>query len=400
MYRKSFIFAILGLFFLLWPFGCIVVALALLANNKKDTSVSIYFSLLLSLFLGLLAYTQKSLGYEDTDSVRYYISLFQFETIPLSEVFKNIEIIGMINFVFYPVSSFLVSLTGEVQVVSLFWTCISYFVFYYCIYRLLKFYDCYTNTAFLYVILICTFCFMVFVQISELLKNASAFSVFFLALTIHIEKGWNKWVFVLILLSVGLHPSVFMLFLLLAYKHTNTRFLIISSICLFPIAISINIFEFLWRILPGGDYFSLLSERFDGDFEGSGSIHYVLKELLMLSFAIWIWMKNDKRNNYLCNIVLLYFIISSFNYINLVSYLRFSLFSHYLFAIMLIEYVRFYGRHLDTAVKVIILSMFLLTVRYTIGRTSPGGYSSSYMDNSLGKIVFSTFNDYISVDYE
>ena len=41
-----------------------------------------------------------------------------------------------------------------------------------------------------------------------------------------------------------------------------------------------------------------------------------------------------------------------------------------------------------------------MTIRWSIGRITPGGYSSSYMDNSITKILFSTSVDYLSVDYE
>ena len=50
--------------------------------------------------------------------------------------------------------------------------------------------------------------------------------------------------------------------------------------------------------------------------------------------------------------------------------------------------------------KCLVVFMFLMTLRWTLARTIGGGYCSSYMDNSIINIVFSTSSDYLSVEYE
>lgn len=392
--------AVLSVLFVIWPFGAFVLAFVMLSRKKLLASSSLCCAFILSLFWGLLAYSQKSLFRDGTDCIRYYASAEQFEQIPFADVLNNIELLDMVNYVFYPLSFYVVSLSGEVQTMSLFWTTFNYFVFYYSIYRLYKYYHCNSGYFFFLTIFVSTFCFMVFVQISELLKNASAFSLFFFALTLHIEKGWNKYVLLMIFASIGLHPSVLMLLPLFLYKHLDTRKLLILAVCFFPFAIKMNIFEYVLNSIPNGAYFTMLSERYDSHFEGKGSLHYVIIELLMLALAFWIWVKRGRTKNYACNIVCLYFIISSLNYVNLVAYLRFSIFSHFLFALLMIEHIRFYGLRFSKILKLISIAMLILTIRYSIGRTTAGGYASSYMDNSITKIVFSTSFDYWSVDYE
>lgn len=41
-----------------------------------------------------------------------------------------------------------------------------------------------------------------------------------------------------------------------------------------------------------------------------------------------------------------------------------------------------------------------MTVKWTYSRTLSGGYCSSYMDNSIPKIILSTSYSYLSEDYE
>lgn len=264
------------------------------------------------------------------------------------------------------------------------------------------YYDCYQQKKFAKVILICTFCFMAFVQISELLKNSAAFAIFFYALTIYITKGNKINIAVYILISIGIHSSVIMLLPLFLYKLLNVRFALFLGIISFILSSSTNIVELLMSLLPNSGYFELLVERFEKYGEGnSGTTHYIAIQLTMLFSSLYLLYKNKSNEEIaqVVNIFLLYFVISNLNFYNLVAYLRLSILSHWLFAFI---YICFYKGNVYSKKisKLLVIFMLLLTTKWTITRTISGGYCSSYMDNSIPKIILSTSYHYLSVDYE
>ncbi|MEI3468854.1 MAG: EpsG family protein [Bacteroides intestinalis] len=361
---------------------------------------------MLSLFWGLLAFTQKSLAAEDTDCIRYYEFFELFEGIEPLYAISSLNILELLNFVFMPASVLVISITGNVQSISFLWTFIVYFLMYMSIRRLMIFYGCYTQRQFAIVVLITTFCFMVFVQITELLKNSAAFTVFFYGFTLYMTNGNKVAVIGLIIASIGIHPSVIMLLPLLLYRKVNTKIVLVISCVVLLISLISNVLGSLINILPGGGYFDLVLDRFgDYDISQSGTLHYIAIQMAMLCSALFLLCKNkgkDERLNDAVNIVILYFIVSVLNYYNLTAYLRFSIFSHWLFALILIWYVQKASCNYNVRriMKCLVVFMFLMTLRWTLARTIGGGYCSSYMDNSIINIVFSTSSDYLSVEYE
>ena len=394
------------LLFILWPFGSFIVSTYSLLNRKLSETNTIVCLFMLSLFWGLLAFTQKSLAAEDTDCIRYYEFFELFEGIEPLYAISSLNILELLNFVFMPASVLVISITGNVQSISFLWTFIVYFLMYMSIRRLMIFYGCYTQRQFAIVVLITTFCFMVFVQITELLKNSAAFTVFFYGFTLYMTNGNKVAVIGLIIASIGIHPSVIMLLPLLLYRKVNTKIVLVISCVVLLISLISNVLGSLINILPGGGDFDLVLDRFgDYDISQSGTLHYIAIQMAMLCSALFLLCKNkgkDERLNDAVNIVILYFIVSVLNYYNLTAYLRFSIFSHWLFALILIWYVQKASCNYNVRriMKCLVVFMFLMTLRWTLARTIGGGYCSSYMDNSIINIVFSTSSDYLSVEYE
>ena len=394
------------LLFILWPFGSFIVSTYSLLNRKLSETNTIVCLFMLSLFWGLLAFTQKSLAAEDTDCIRYYEFFELFEGIEPLYAISSLNILELLNFVFMPASVLVISITGNVQSISFLWTFIVYFLMYMSIRRLMIFYGCYTQRQFAIGVLITTFCFMVFVQITELLKNSAAFTVFFYGFTLYMTNGNKVAVIGLIIASIGIHPSVIMLLPLLLYRKVNTKIVLVISCVVLLISLISNVLGSLINILPGGGYFDLVLDRFgDYDISQSGTLHYIAIQMAMLCSALFLLCKNkgkDERLNDAVNIVILYFIVSVLNYYNLTAYLRFSIFSHWLFALILIWYVQKASCNYNVRriMKCLVVFMFLMTLRWTLARTIGGGYCSSYMDNSIINIVFSTSSDYLSVEYE
>lgn len=391
--------------FFISPFFSMVASFSMLFRRNLTKGGVLICLIIISMFWAILAFSQKSLAAEGTDCIRYYQSMELYETLNITESFQIVNLLELLNFVFYPVSVIAVSATGNVQVLSFLWTFIVYILTYISIRNLMEYYGNFNQKDFANVIIVCTFCFMAFVQISELLKNSAAFAVFFYALTLYMTGGNRFYVMIFVLISIGIHPSAIMLIPLFLYKILNTKFVIVLCIVLFLISLLTDCVGFILSILPGSGYFELLLNRFGDYGDGqTGSTHYVAIQLILMCSAFYLWYKykSDKEISYVINLVLLYFIISNINFYNLVAYLRFSIFSHWLFALIYIWYIKgsIGSKNVNTIKKLLVVFMLIMTTRWTLSRTVSGSYCSSYMDNSLPKIVFSTSYNYLSVDYE
>ena len=122
-------YILLIIIWVLSPFLAIIYAIFLLNRIIINTkSVKIIFALI-SLSFALLAFTQKSLFYEDTDIQRYYDGLAPI----LNQDYSVILFIfsqDILTYVFTPVNVAIVLLTRNVQYISVFWTFIIYYLFF------------------------------------------------------------------------------------------------------------------------------------------------------------------------------------------------------------------------------------------------------------------------------
>ena len=401
---KSIIYFIFLLFvFAIWPFVGFVLSLSFLYHKNISDGQQTACLIVSSLFWGLLAFSQKSLADVNTDCIRYYYEFEPFEFYHPFDVFYFFDFSALLNFVFYPVSAFTVALTGNVQSVSLLWTFSVYILTFISVRKLMKYYDCYTNRNFANLVLCLTFCFIAFVQVSELLKQASAFAVFFYAFTLYITGGSKVGVILFTITSIGLHPSCIMLLPLFFYDRINSLILFIIAIIAIVTSQFVDVVSLFMGLLPGGNYTRMIMERFGGGASEGGSLHYLLLQLLMLCPAIYLWfagkLKEEKKRDAM-NIILLYFLVASLNYSNLVAYLRFAIFAHWVLALVYILFLtNIRNRNVKYVLNILVICMFLMTARWTIGRTTPGGYASSYMDNNIVDVVFSTSYDYLIVNY-
>ena len=396
------LYILLIISFLIFPFGTFVIAFILLFNKKTNEKLQTFCLIIIALFWSLLAFSQKSIALEETDCIRYYEGYKIYQYLTPWMALKALDFSAYLTFVFTPISVLFITITKNVQVVSFVWVFISYMFTYLSIRILMKHLECYTRKNFATLILILTFCFMHFVQISELLKNASAFAIFFYAFSCYLVNGWNGASIFWFLISIGIHSSVLMMFPLFFYKLFKTKYLLVIALILIPIFSNTNIFGYLFNLLPNNTYFQLLNNRYEWytSYGQSGTLHYIAIQFAMLSLSVYLWIKSKRQIDYVSNIVLIYFIISLFNYTNLVAYLRLSIFSHWMFGIMLAYFIALKGLHFDKYMKGIIVFMLFMTIRWTVVRTIPGGYSSSYMDNSITNIIFSSTYEYLSVKYD
>ena len=120
--KRTLYLILLFLLFVIWPFGGFITSFFLLYHKNISKGQQSTCLIILSLFWGLLAFTQKSLASINTDCIRYYYDFEYFEQINPFEVFSVFDFSALLNFVFHPISAFTVALTGNVQSMSLLWT--------------------------------------------------------------------------------------------------------------------------------------------------------------------------------------------------------------------------------------------------------------------------------------
>ena len=124
----------LGLYFLsaivyiLSPFWGMLLSVFIIYYYRLKEKGVLWFSFLIALFWGLLAYTQNCKSME-TDSIRYY----QMFAGIIRNVHSLQDLLILLNeelltFVFVPVTTVLVYITNNVQVLSLFWVTVSYYI--------------------------------------------------------------------------------------------------------------------------------------------------------------------------------------------------------------------------------------------------------------------------------
>lgn len=416
------------LLFFVWPFGAFAVSVISLLTSKLTKSQVEICLLIVSLFLGILAFTQKSLYWDGTDCERYYFIYREYVGLSIVDAFSMIEITEILNFSFYPITVAIVSLTKNVQYMSFFWTSLTYILTFVSIKRLLKHFDYFTPKSYALISLFTLLCLMLFVHISELLKHSSAWAFFFYGLTYHLEKRWHPVCLVCTIVAIGMQPTSIMLIPLLFAHMVNSKNLLLICAIIIPISFVTDFVQLALDMLPGGAYTAMLLDKFGGGGgnESATKIYVMMTFCLALSaFSLWkirsnmnkklkgnpLWNIRSEKYQHVVSITLVYLLMAYINFNNLVAFLRFALFAHWLFAALLIAILSSKGspmpsgsfgwfKCLPRTEKVSLLIVILVIAIFTKGRTIGGGYCTSYMNNSPYEIIFSTTNQYLSVKYD
>ena len=395
--------------------GIIIIWFVLPVPTMISMLVSLYFSsiflrhrkilyLLISLTFALLAYTQESIN--DTDIVRYYSTFISYENAELSNIIFYNVLRDKMYYVFNPVSIFIVSVFGDVQFFSLFWIFIVYFLYFlgienYCIYRKIEL----SRNQLLLFVFISIFGFILFTQVSEIIKQAVATSVFFYGFSLFLLKKRISALIVLVI-SIGIHSSVLLLLPILFYKCLNfkiARILLLGAI----IMSFFNIMQLTANILPQAGVLALLQEKAlsytEQMWSNSSLVRYDL--LMLISFLMLIFLKksnNEYAKNKAIFIPYMYLCLILANRNVTHNYIRYVNMSYVVYAMLFLEYMntrRILVKDFKAYFELLLIVAFLVAnLHMTYYRTVGGSYLSSYMDNSLIKILSSSVYSYLSFD--
>lgn len=380
------------LIFVINPFLSFCTSLYRLKGTRTHSEYKwIYF--LIALFLGVLAFTQKTNSgdiirtYEYTiqDSSNWMLIALDFR----SSLFKIINV-------------FIYSITGNVQYLSLFWVTAIYYLLFLSILNIFDYKKFTLNRLQAYFIYVVIFCFVIFTQVTEIMKQAVAASLFIYSFSNFINGRKLKGILPYIL-SLGIHgSSFFYLPLFMVFFIRNKKIFFYCALFSFLFR-QFNLMEFVSSVLGGINIFSsitLLADSYNEkhleNFFSSDSLFFQIVFWIYFFVVIYIYMKNRNKGLFI-NVCLLMVVILNLNYSISHNFTR-MLTMLYPFYIMI--YSEFYDNCNNTSLwvrKMFVVFTGLLSFYMILGRLfGLSGYNTSFMDNSLLKIIISPLYSYLT----
>ena len=390
----------LSLLWVLSPFLSAILIILFIGQYSVDKSQLKYLYFLVSLAFALLAYTQKSISAEmETDISRYYDEFSRYSYVSFRDaVLLLINSDTILTYTFTFVNVLLVSVFKNVQIISLVWISLFYYLHFVSMFRMMELSNIPRSRTNIFLLLIFSlFGAILFTQVTETIKNAVAFSFFFYLFTLFLADG-KKWKFLLgFFIGIGIHSSILMLLPIFFYKRIHYKYLFVISLFCILICPFVNMMEVAMSILPDWGFFGELASKAEGyseDAASSSSRRYIVIGLFLWIYSAILYKKDKAMELYL-NIVLIYVIMMFLNYNNSHAFIRFANFAQF---VIVLEFLILLRNRMKLRVCLWIIMLFfcLTNLQMTYGRTLSGGYCSSYMDKSIVKILTSNVYDYLT----
>ena len=308
----------------------------------------------------------------------------------------------ILTYTFASINVILIVITKNVQVISLFWTFFIYFISLCSVWNFanhLGIGHLRKGSNFAFIIFFLIFGAILFTQVTETIKSAAAITLFFYILSLKIKGKSGLIVYSLLFLCIGIHAQAIMLIPILYFRQCNTNTLIIILSIILIIAPFFNIIAIASTLLAAlGGWFSLLFERmffYSYDLANNTSIRYVGTGIMLFITSLYLYYCHTFKSNYkILNINLLYLIIMFLNFTVSDAFIRFANFSTFISTICILGLMR--GKRNILYFSIFTIIICILNLQMTLGRTIGNGYTSSYMDNSITKIITSPVSDYLS----
>lgn len=406
-HNKSYIkkeYLLLLPLFILQPFIATLSAIFILgANSHNEREYKLLF-FVISLFLSLLAFTQKT-DVGDISRVYYNIETASYlgikEYIAYSFITDKYILFSILNQIIY-------QLTGNVQYISLFWV----FILYYCTFlSILNFYKYRNlkpkNDQILVITIACLFCFIMFTQVTEIMKQAVCTSLALLAYSNYL-LGNKKRMILIVILACGVHFSIFLLSPIFLSKSLKQR-IIIAMVLFSFVCRQFNLMELTITIISKiGGFAKILgvAEYYNADLDGFFDISapfFKYSYLFYIILTLFTYLFFKRKDNYLINACLLMICVLNINYSvshNITRMLT-MMYPFYLMLIIDLMQNSKYNKHLKYCVIAFTLLITLVfNYRMAYDRLSINGtYPTSFMNNSVLDIVISPSFSYLMFKY-
>ena len=382
------------LMFLINPFFTVVYIINRIANG----GYSKWYPILISLFFGLLATTQYAPNADLNRSYHNMLALgdFSIRELALYLLIDKYILYTIINYLIYIIS-------GNVQLTSLLWgSCIYYFIFL-SFENLKEYYKETSNKYNLLYFLSSIFCFVMFVEVMETMKQAVGFSMFLYSFTSFLNHKYKRCLLVLAL-SIGVHMSQLMLLPFF-----------LCRILKFPVTLILTVLSFSFRAfnlmslvnsvasligLEVLTYFSMgyIDQSYDNF--TSNAPYFILTYAIVVLFALFYIIIFHKKDSAVANVALLYIIVLNFNYSNNHNYTRILLHSFPYWILLLFSIMNTMKsiKYRSLFVSSMLFLTFFLQFWFSYGRfgTNENEYQTSFMGNSVISIMTSTVYGYIN----
>ena len=388
---------LLSFFLLINPFiACLLSMLLLRIGNQHIKLLAFY----IAIFIGLLAFTQYS---PNGDISRTYHLINSVRGLSLD------NFLSYLNIDKYPIYTILnvivTNVTGNVQYTSLWWGFLVYFICFLAIINLMEYLGCDKRKIY-FIFLVTIFCFIMFVEAMETMKQAVATSIAFLSFSYYLLERRVKSI-VIFISSLAIHfSSLFLLPLFLA-KTLKPKYIYIILLGSFWMR-SINLMEISALILDWVGIFPKIAWM--ADTYSEQSYNNFFSDAPYFQFTFWIVcfivLLNHifvrKSNDIIDKAGILFIVVLNLNYSNNHNFTRLLLYSFPIY-LMIFMNILCHLKNMATRrilTQFIVFITFSLQFWFSLGRlgTDVSKYQTSFMDNSILKITLSPV--YFYLDYK
>lgn len=396
---KNNTIVLLSFIFIINPFLACISSIIILRNGNPNIKI---FSFFIALFVGLLAFTQYS---PNGDIARSYhiinaIKDFSYDNFLAYLTTDKYIVYTIVNVV-------ITKVTGNVQYTSLLWGGLTYYICFLAIINLGKYFE-FGNRKIYMVIVSAMICFVIFVETMETMKQALATSITLYSFSCYLQGKRLKCIIVFIL-SLGVHfSSLFMLPLFFA-KSIKSFYVYIILVISFLLR-NINLMELSASILNRLGIFSSVASLADAYTEQNfnnffSDAPYFLFTFWLLCFIILLnRLFVSKDNDIIDKACVLFIIVLNLNYSNNHNFTRLLLFSFPIYILIFMNVLCNLKQMFTRKILILfILSItFFLHFWFSLGRfgTDVSKYQTSFMDNSITKIITSPLYSYLNYKIE
>jgi hypothetical protein len=387
------------------PVLCIIPLFVILFKVKLKDAQQIFLLFLIALSFGLVAYTTKSVGVEETDIARYYN---QYKIVAEVKGFSDFVLLFLIedgtSLLFQLVTLGMSKVfPSNPQLLPLFWVTFSYFFTFLTIKEGTYFITGRYSKLYVVIVIIAALGIITFFTVTEIIKQVSSVSLFSYALMLKVNG--KRGAGLCLVLSVLIHLSSF--FLVPVFVFFNRRKVfnylpIISIVCLAVSFLNFNVVvAALYSAVIGADSGIKARLEYYKDIETwSISFRFLMIFLIYILQIALLYVDYFKetdlqlkgRKKSLVTLQTLAFLFLFINRSNVHNFIRytFCFFPFYALAYLQLFYSRIRKKELVVLLSFIGAFYIFSNIKLLTSQTIVGGqYDNSYMDNDIVQILFS-----------
>ena len=379
------------------PIISIPLLLYLALNNRFSITIKEKYFLLFitALSFGLVAYTVSSAGIETSDVVRY-------RDIYNDAIGQDFRDISPLNYFFNIINWILANyVSSNGQFLSLFWSTVTISFALFASLKIILY--LFEDRGDLYFILILLSLIIIpFITTTEMIKQTTAFSIFFFAISKKITK--EKYAIIFFIISFLIHPqSVIFIIIIYFYNNKYINKYIIQIFIISFIFSFINILDFI-NPLSHFAIFNLidLSDKIEAyknwDQWGGSKRYYIIFAMMAIQIAIYIYQyyKQKDFKNDLSILGILIISVLLFNMSNQHDFARLIIILFPFQILVTLFDIKAFNKVNDKKIVIALLFSFYLISNsiYTYKQLNSDESRQSYMDNNWIRILTSNVSNF------